>query len=164
MKLKIVLIGWIIVILLLALFKVDAAASEQIDIIKEQSNPVVPEVVAKVAPELAPKASKPSRIKLGTFIITYYDADIACTGKTDGITNTGIKAKVGKTISVDPSIIPLGSKVYIEGLGYFVAEDTGGAIKENKIDVFVKTHKEANRLGKHKAEVYLIVEDAKANN
>ena len=41
-----------------------------------------------------------------------------------------------KVIAVDPSVIPLGTKVYVEGYGYAVAADTGGAIKGHKIDVF----------------------------
>ena len=47
------------------------------------------------------------------------------------------------TIAVDPSVIPIGSRVYIEGLGYFVAQDTGSAIKGRRIDVFMNDLEEA---------------------
>ncbi len=42
-----------------------------------------------------------------------------------------------KLIAVDPNVIPLGSKVWVEGYGYAIAGDTGGAIKGNKIDILV---------------------------
>ncbi|MGL4796966.1 MAG: 3D domain-containing protein, partial [Paraclostridium sp.] len=47
------------------------------------------------------------------------------------------------TIAVDPRVIPLGSLVYVDGYGYAIAEDTGGAIKGNIIDVFVNSYDEA---------------------
>ncbi|MDQ7861221.1 3D domain-containing protein [Peribacillus frigoritolerans] len=46
-----------------------------------------------------------------------------------------------KIIAVDPSVIPMGSKVYVEGYGYAVAADKGGAIKGNRIDVFFSSKK-----------------------
>ena len=57
-----------------------------------------------------------------------------------GVTATGIDLKANKNakvIAVDPNVIPLGSKVYVQGYGEATAADTGGAIKGNKIDVFV---------------------------
>ena len=57
-------------------------------------------------------------------------------------TATGINLRSNpnlKVIAVDPSVIPLGSKVWVEGYGYAVAGDTGGAIKGNKIDLFMPT-------------------------
>ena len=55
----------------------------------------------------------------------------------DGITSTGTKPKWG-TIAVDPSVIPYGTKVYIPQFGQtFIAEDCGGAIKGNKIDIYI---------------------------
>lgn len=62
----------------------------------------------------------------------------------------------GRTIAVDSSIIPLGSRVYIEGYGTFIAEDTGSAIKNSKIDIFVSTHERAEELGVQYANVYLL--------
>ena len=62
----------------------------------------------------------------------------------------------GRTIAVDSSIIPLGSRGYIEGYGTFIAEDTGSAIKNSKIDIFVSTHERAEELGVQYANVYLL--------
>ena len=56
-----------------------------------------------------------------------------------GITRTGLDLRSNpqsKVIAVDPTVIPLGSKVYVEGYGYATASDTGGAIKGKRIDVF----------------------------
>lgn len=67
-----------------------------------------------------------------------------------GITATGIdlnKNPNAKVISVDPKVIPLGSKVYVEGYGEAIAADTGGAIKGNKIDIYFPTREQAINWG-----------------
>lgn len=92
---------------------------------------------------------------IGEFEITYYCSCEKCCGKTDGITYTGTKATEGRTIAVDPNIIPLGSIVVIDGQTY-IAEDIGGAIKELKLDIFVSDHQRALNLGRTTKEVYLL--------
>jgi len=63
----------------------------------------------------------------------------------------------GKTIAVDPRIIPMGSLVFIEGIGYRVAQDVGGAIKGKRIDVYIADLDEALKFGvKRGVNVYLI--------
>lgn len=52
-----------------------------------------------------------------------------------------------KVIAVDPRVIPLGTKVWVEGYGEAIAADTGGAIKGNKIDVFIPTEGQARQWG-----------------
>jgi 3D (Asp-Asp-Asp) domain-containing protein len=64
---------------------------------------------------------------------------------TGGLTATGTVPHWG-TVAVDPSVIPLGSTVYIQGLGIFHAEDTGGAVIGNHVDVFVDSAAEAYQL------------------
>ena len=61
-----------------------------------------------------------------------------------------------KVIAVDPSVIPLGSQVYVEGYGYAVAADKGGAIKGHKIDVFFPSKSDAYRWGVKKVKVRII--------
>lgn len=91
---------------------------------------------------------KNRRISLGTFKLTAYCPCSQCCGPwANGITATGVTARANHTIAVDPRVIPYGSTVYIEGLGTFVAEDCGGAIKGNRIDVFYNTHSEALNSG-----------------
>lgn len=91
----------------------------------------------------------------GLFKVYGYDACVFCCGKTDGITATGTKASSGRTIAVDPSVIPLGSQVIINGNTY-IAEDTGSGIKGQKIDMFFNTHQEALQWGIRTLEVTVI--------
>lgn len=93
-----------------------------------------------------------------------------CCGKSPsnpayGMTASGIRIIPGtgiKVIAVDPKIIPLGSKVYVEGLygawdyGYATASDTGSAIKDYKIDLYMDTHSEALTWGRKKVNVYIV--------
>lgn len=89
---------------------------------------------------------------MGVFHVTHYCSCSTCCGKSDGITATGTKAKEGRTIAVDPDIIPLGSEVIINGHTY-KAEDVGGMIDGNRIDVYVDSHERAYELGIYDAEV-----------
>ena len=61
-----------------------------------------------------------------------------------------------KVIAVDPNVIPLGSKVWVEGYGYAIAGDTGGAIKGNKIDILVQTKEEAYKWGRKKVRIKVL--------
>lgn len=88
---------------------------------------------------------------MGTFKITAYGAD--CLG-CSGTTYTGTTPQIDKTIAVDPNVIPLGSTVLINGKEY-IAEDIGGAIKGNVIDLFVGTEEESIGWGVQYHEVYI---------
>lgn len=97
-------------------------------------------------------------VSLGEFEITHYcDCPICCGEWSDGITATGTVATPDRTVAVDPSVIPLGSKVLIDGHTY-IAEDTGSAIKGNRLDVFVATHEEGISRGRVERGVYLVNE------
>lgn len=93
---------------------------------------------------------------LGEFKLTAYCPCSKCCGKwADGITSTGTTAVQGKTIAVDPGVIPYGTEVIINGNTY-IAEDCGGAIKGNRIDVYFDSHSEALKFGVQYADVYII--------
>ena len=82
----------------------------------------------------------------------------SCAG-CSGITATGINLKANpglKVIAVDPNVIPLGSKVWVEGYGYAVAGDTGGAIKGNKIDLFVPNQSDALAFGRKQVKIKVL--------
>lgn len=107
----------------------------------------------KVAETGAQKPEMTSEwISLGEFEITAYCPCEKCCGKTDGITASGAKAEAGKTIAVDTDVIPYGTEVKIGGHTY-IAQDIGGAIKGNRIDVFYEDHTEALAHGVRYAEV-----------
>ena len=72
------------------------------------------------------------------------------------LTKAGSKPKEGRTIAVDPRVIPYGTLVYIEGYGYYIAEDTGGAIKGNRIDIFINDYNKAMKLGRKTATVWIL--------
>lgn len=91
---------------------------------------------------------------LGEYKITFYCKGTCCNGKYNG-TALGTNIVAGRTIAVDPKVIPLGSEVFIEGYGSFIAEDTGGKIKGEKIDIAVNSHSEAVLKGTATAKVYL---------
>jgi uncharacterized protein YabE (DUF348 family)/3D (Asp-Asp-Asp) domain-containing protein len=85
--------------------------------------------------------------------LTAYSAGVESTGKDEnhpqyGVTASGAKVKEGRTIAVDPKVIPIGWWVYIEGVGFRRAEDKGSAIKGNKIDVYYDSHTHAEKFGK----------------
>ena len=102
--------------------------------------------------------------KVLTMNASAYTADYASTGKNPGdkyfgICATGMKAQYG-VVAVDPKVIPLHTKLYIEGYGFAIAGDTGGAIKGNKIDLFFNTRSEALQFGRRDKVVYILADQS----
>lgn len=100
-----------------------------------------------------PNKKSTSGVLLGTFEATAYDDTPASQGKWVGKTATGVKPRVG-VIAVDPRIIPLGTKLYVEGYGNCIAGDTGGDIKGNRLDLFFNTPSEVKKYGRRQVKVY----------
>lgn len=91
-----------------------------------------------------------------TVTATAYTAD--CKG-CSGVTSTGInlrKNPKAKVIAVDPSVIPLGSTVYVEGYGYAIAGDVGTDIKGKRIDVFLPSERAAKQWGRRTVKVTIL--------
>ena len=107
---------------------------------------------------LLAKANKIENVK-----VSHYCCCVKCCGKDDGITYSGVKATPGVTVAVDTSIIPLGSDVLVDYgdgvINYYRADDTGSAIKGNKLDLCVGSHQEAINLGVRTATVYWVEAD-----
>ena len=133
-----------------------------VEIPKEKQNnplanpkPKVKEV--KKAPAKKPSPTHPSNVKKTIkMTATAYTAN--CKGCT-GITKIGLNLRKNpslKVIAVDPRVIPLGSKVWVEGYGVAIAGDTGGAIKGNKIDIFVKNKSTAYQWGRKNVTVKVL--------
>ncbi|WP_233569700.1 G5 and 3D domain-containing protein [Planomicrobium sp. Y74] len=102
------------------------------------------------------QSSEPSSSREFYVSATAYTA--SCTG-CSGITATGINLLANphlKVIAVDPSVIPLGSKVWVEGYGHAIAGDTGGAIKGNKIDIFMPDRSAALAFGRKQVKIKIL--------
>lgn len=103
--------------------------------------------------------TRPAYLDMGKFKLTAYCACSECCGKwADGITSTGTKPVQGRTIAVDQDVIPYGSEVIVNGHTY-IAEDCGGAIVGNRIDVYFDSHEEALEFGVQYSPVLLKVGD-----
>lgn len=104
---------------------------------------------------------KPDR---GGRVLYEKSIDVVATAYTNdfgfGITASGSRVRRDtngySSIAVDPRVIPLGSKLYIPGYGYGVAEDTGGAIKGNRLDLFFSSEKDCYSWGVRNIEVYIL--------
>ena len=133
-------------------------------------NHVIPATLQPM-PTQTPVASQVAEEPLqyiGEFCITHYCACKRCCGKSEddpwyGITATGTVATEGRTIAVDPDVIPYGSRVavfYDDGrIAQYVAEDCGGAIDGLEVDVFIADHDRAWALGVKSGSVYIVNEE-----
>lgn len=117
--------------------------------------PITPEPVVEIE-EIEPES-------LGEFTVTAYCECERCCGvwaskRPDGIVYgaSGAELTPGYSIAVDPEVIPYGTIVTINGTEY-IAQDTGGAIKGNKIDLYMASHEEALEWGKQSHEVFLSI-------
>lgn len=130
--------------------------------IKIQSNDISIEEIeeeTKVKVEI-PKTNRHSITRGSEMIFeaTAYTDDVQSQGKWVGQTASGMKPQVG-VVAVDPKVIPLGTKLYIEGYNnndICIAGDTGGAIKGNRLDLFFDTREEALKFGRQKVKIILV--------
>lgn len=113
-----------------------------------------------------PLIPEPELESLGEFDLTAYCPCVKCCGEWSAEhpsrigtgyvqrTASGTIPAAGRTIGVDTSVIPFGTTVIINGHEY-VAEDRGGALKGNKIDIFFACHDKALEFGQQTAEVFI---------
>lgn len=109
------------------------------------------------------EATSVTRVHLGEFRITAYCSCAECCGiwaskRPNGIVYgaSGEELIANYSIAVDPEVIPYGTKVYFNDNEY-IAHDCGGAIKENRIDLYFNSHREAIEWGVQYHEVYMEV-------
>ena len=94
-------------------------------------------------------------------VATAYTAGPESTGKSPGmpgygITTSGMRVRPG-VVAVDPKVIPLGTRLYVEGYGYSIAADTGGAaIQGMQIDLYMEKLADAYRWGRRTVKVYVL--------
>ena len=141
----------IVLSVVIALFSSECIVGETLCEPQAIEDIVVEENFEEVVPEL---------VSLGVCKLTAYCKENyphICNNGDSTHTATGTVPTVGRTIAVDPSVIPYGSEVIINGHTY-IAEDCGGAIKgKNRIDILFETHTEARRFGIQYAEAFMVI-------
>ncbi len=113
----------------------------------------VDEVLLVGKPEIETSRHKMYRGKVISMDASAYDAGSAGGSRTC----SGLPAKFG-AVAVDPSVIPMGSMLYIEGYGIGVAADKGSAIKGHRIDLCFDSRAQAMHFGRHTVKVHLLTE------
>jgi len=140
-----------------------AVESKPEETVSSKNNTAPPEATAPststtASKENAPEANASSTNTSKEIIVEASAYTASCEG-CSGITSTGMNLKTNpnaKVISVDPAVIPLGSKVYVEGYGEAIAGDTGGAIKGKRIDVFFPSQQDAINFGVKQLKVTIL--------
>lgn len=131
----------------------DADVSNSEPVVETKADEEVSQPEEKEEPE-----KKQAKVEGRTLSVEATAYTAYCTG-CSGTTATGVNLAENpnaKVVAVDPNVIPLGTKVYVEGYGYAVAADTGGAINGNKIDVHVSSKAQAESWGRRTVEVTIV--------
>lgn len=111
---------------------------------KKTSEPVVlPSVV--VLPRNDPQEARETRTDVFT-VTAYCPCEKCCGAYANGYTATGAKATQGVTVAADAAVLPMGTEIELDGHTYTV-QDTGGAIKGNRLDLYFDNHEDAMRWG-----------------
>ncbi|TSB47094.1 peptidoglycan-binding protein [Alkalicoccobacillus porphyridii] len=134
----------------------ESAPAEEAAEPAEQSEPASEEVSSQSQAEESEQSAQQESGQTLQVEATAYTAN--CAGCT-GVTATGIDLNANpnqKVIAVDPNVIPLGSRVYVEGYGEAIAGDTGGAINGNKVDLYMQSHDEAVQFGRQSISVTIL--------
>lgn len=117
------------------------AAEAEYAVEQEPDSPPVAEAIRQETPQEAACTNE------STMTVTAYcPCEKCCGAYSNGYTATGAKATQGVTIATDPDVIPLGTEVEIDGHIY-IAQDVGGAISGNRIDLYFDSHEDALQWG-----------------
>lgn len=92
---------------------------------------------------------------LGTYTVYAYCPCAKCCGQwSGGLTASGTVPEAGRTVAADWDVLPAGTELYIDGVGWRVVEDTGAGIDGQALDVYMASHEAALRFGAQEMEVY----------
>lgn len=125
----------------------------KVEVVNAETEPKPQQIETVFTPPVVEEAAAAEEMIVTATAYTAY-----CTG-CSGTTAYGIDLRSNpnqKVIAVDPRIIPLGTRVWVEGYGEAIAGDTGGAIKGNKIDVFIPSHENAMEWGVKKVKIKVL--------
>ena len=127
-----------------------------------QYNGVVGYIVENTVAEHVDTAKVAAGTPVLYTITAYCSCRICCGAYSPEVTGreshtaTGTVPAEGRTIAVDPSVIPYGTSVYIDGYGVYIAEDCGGAVKGNHIDMYFESHQAAVQFGVQRLYVTIL--------
>lgn len=120
-----------------------------------------PEEVEAAENEMIEAALLARATRIDDVTVTHYCTCVECCGKSDGITASGLRATPGVTVAVDPDVIPLGADVLVDygdgEIHYYRADDVGGAIQGNRIDLCMESHEAALQAGVKTATVWWVI-------
>lgn len=101
------------------------------------------------------EALEPELVSIGTFTAYAYCPCETCCGQwSGGPTASGVMPEEGRTVAADWDVLPAGTEIYIDGIGWRTVEDTGGAIRGDTIDIFFESHEEAAAFGVREVKLY----------
>lgn len=126
-------------------------AAYSITDVQEPSKATFRPVVVQTSME----AQEPELVSIGTFTAYAYCPCEKCCGQwSGGPTASGVMPEEGRTVAADWDVLPAGTEIYIDGIGWRTVEDTGGAIRGDTIDIFFESHEEAAAFGVQQVELY----------
>lgn len=101
------------------------------------------------------EADAPELVSLGTYTLYAYCPCPKCCGQwSGGLTASGTVPEEGRTVAADWDVLPAGTELYIEGVGWRVVEDTGAGIDGQALDIYMDSHADALRFGVQEMEVW----------
>lgn len=101
------------------------------------------------------EADTPELESLGTYAVYAYCPCAKCCGQwSGGLTASGTVPEEGRTVAADWDVLPAGTELYIDGVGWRVVEDTGAGIDGQALDIYMDSHEDALRFGVREMEVY----------
>lgn len=107
--------------------------------------PQVEAIVPQIRQQEPPQEAAQTQERVFT-VTAYCPCRKCCGAYANGYTATGAKATQGVTVAADPAVLPMGTEIQIDGHTYTV-QDTGGAIKGNRLDLYFDNHEDALQWG-----------------
>ena len=108
-----------------------------------------------VVQTMAAPYEEPELVSLGTFTVYAYCPCETCCGQwSGGPTASGVLPEEGRTVAADWDVLPAGTEIYIDGMGWRTVEDTGGGISGNALDLYMEDHQAALEWGVREIEIW----------
>lgn len=104
----------------------------------------------------AEEPQEPDLMRMGTFTVYAYCPCEKCCGQwSGGPTASGVMPEEGRTVAADWDVLPAGTEIYLDGIGWRTVEDTGSGINGNTLDLYMDSHQDALEWGVQEVEVFV---------